>query len=174
MPDGVVRHYRPCLLVRFALQTTFWLVECRRKRGLVLLLQRRHYIRHACWSGATLRYACLYSATLSVMHVGFIYSDTHVCKVLLHQARNLVRYKSTSHAYRLGAAHTGCKTYQLPSWTPFWIYQILSDEEMLQGWCLTQESIKSALYMRIPGVCGSQWKFLIFFVINCHFGGNFV
>ena len=24
------------------------------------------------------------------MHAGFIYSDTHVCKVLLYQARNLV------------------------------------------------------------------------------------
>ena len=44
------------------------------------------YIR----SGATLRYACLYSATLSDMHAGFIHSDTGVCKVLLHQARNLV------------------------------------------------------------------------------------
>ena len=30
--------------------------------------------------------ACLYSATLSDMHAGFIYSDTYVCKVLLHQA----------------------------------------------------------------------------------------
>ena len=31
MPVGVVPHYRPYLLVRFALQPTFWLVECRRK-----------------------------------------------------------------------------------------------------------------------------------------------
>ena len=33
MPVGVlVPHYRPCLLVHFALQSTFCLVECRRKR----------------------------------------------------------------------------------------------------------------------------------------------
>ena len=83
MPVGVVLHYRPSLLVRFALQPTFWLVECRPKgiaTSLVLVLQKCNYIRHVCWPGATLRYACLYSATLSDMHAGFIYSDTHVCK----------------------------------------------------------------------------------------------
>ena len=108
IPVGVVPHYR---LVPFALQPTFWLVECRRKRdiatSLVLLLQRCHYIRHVCWSGAKLRYARLFSATLSDMHAGFIYSDTRVCKVLLHQARILVCYKSTTRVYRLGAAPTG-------------------------------------------------------------------
>ena len=30
-------------------------------------------------TGANLRYACLYSATLSDMHAGFIYSDTRGC-----------------------------------------------------------------------------------------------
>ena len=74
---------------------------------LVLLLQNCHYIRHVCWSGTTLRYACLYSATLSDMYAGLNYSDTRVCKVLLHQARNLVCYKSTRYAYRLGTAPTG-------------------------------------------------------------------
>ena len=134
MPVGVVTHYRPCLLVRFALQTTFWLVECRRKRGgyksgATLTEVPLHQTCLLIMSGscATLRNTCLYSATLSDMHAGFIYSDTRVCKVLLHQARNLVYYKSTRHAYRLGAAPTVCKTYQLPSWTPSWIYQILSD-----------------------------------------------
>ena len=33
MSVGVVPHYRPCLLVRFALQLTFCLVECRGKWG---------------------------------------------------------------------------------------------------------------------------------------------
>ena len=42
----------------------------------------------------------LVQSTLSDMHAGFIYSDTHVCKVLLHQARHLVCYKSTRYAYR--------------------------------------------------------------------------
>ena len=41
------------------------------------------------------------------MHSGIIYSDTRVCKVLLHQARYLVCYKSSRHAYRLGAAPAG-------------------------------------------------------------------
>ena len=58
-------------------------------------------------TGTDLRYACLFSATLSDMHAGFIYSDTCVCKVLFNQARNLVCYKSTKHVYRLGAAPTG-------------------------------------------------------------------
>ena len=52
-------------------------------------------------------YACLNSTTLSDMHAVFIYSDTRVCKVLLHQARNLVCYKSTRHVYRLGAPPKG-------------------------------------------------------------------
>ena len=43
------------------------------------------------------------------MHAGFIYSDTRVCKVLLHQARNPLCNKSTRQAYRLGAAPTGLK-----------------------------------------------------------------
>ena len=74
--------------------------------SLVPLLQRCHYIRHVCQSSATLRYACMYSATLSDLHTGFIYSASRVCKVLLHQAGNLVCYKPTRHAYRLGAPPT--------------------------------------------------------------------
>ena len=54
-----------------------------------------------------------------------------------------------------------CKTYQLPSWTPSWIYQI--QILMLQGWCLYQESVKSAFCMRIPGVCLSQGTFSYIF-----------
>ena len=34
----------------------------------------------------------LVQSTLSDMHAGFIYSDTHVCKVLIRQARHLVFY----------------------------------------------------------------------------------
>ena len=40
--------------------------------------------------------------SLSDMHAGFIYSDTRVCKVLLHQTRILVCYESTRHVFRLG------------------------------------------------------------------------
>ena len=39
---------------------------------------------------------------------------------------------------------------------------------------VSQESVKSAFCMQIPGVCGSEVKFSYIFVINCHFGGHFV
>ena len=38
---------------------------------------------------------------------------------------------------------------------------------------VTQESVKSAFYMQIPEFAGLRENFLIFFVINCHFGGHF-
>ena len=33
------------------------------------------------------------------MHAGLIYSDTHVCKVLLHQARNVINPPDMSTGY---------------------------------------------------------------------------
>ena len=39
---------------------------------------------------------------------------------------------------------------------------------------VTQESVKSAFCMQIPGVCQSQGIFSNIVVINCHFGGHFV
>ena len=112
--------------------------------SLVLLLQRCHYIRYFCWSSATLRYACLYSATLSDMHAGFIYSDTRVCKVLLHQARNW--YVTNPPDMPTGKVRLpwAFKTYQLP------VTKMMS---------VTQESVKSAFCIHIPGVCQSQGKF---------------
>ena len=124
IPSGVVPHHQPCLLVWFLtidhaswrgtslyampsgqlpLQSIFYLSSADGRRvviSLVLPVQRCHYIRHVWWSGATLRYACLYNVTISDMHAGFMNSSTHVCKVLLYQARYLVCYKSIRHAYR--------------------------------------------------------------------------
>ena len=119
--SGVVPDYRPCLLAWYLTtgHACWFVLHFNRHfdwlsadgRGmatsLVLLLQGCHYIRHVCWSGATLRYAWSYRATLSDMHAGFIYSDTGVCEVLLDQARNLICYKSTRHVFRLGAAPMG-------------------------------------------------------------------
>ena len=57
-------------------------------------------------------------------------------------------------------------------------YQILSDA-LAASWdatrmmSATEESVKSAFYMQIPGVSRPKENFLIFFVINCHFGGHF-
>ena len=148
--------------------------------SLMLLLERCHYVRHVCWSGATLRYACLYSETLSDTHAGFIYPDACVSEVLLHQARNLVCYKSTRHAYRQGARLPRVyKTYQIPAWTSSWIYQILSDASAASLGCYKDDVCNSriskiAFCMRFPGVCQSQGKFSYIFVKNCHFGGHFV
>ena len=113
MPVGVVPHYRPCLLAYYlTIGHAFWSiaiainilrVECRWKKGgyksgatctevvlyqtclmirchsQICLLVQCNYIRHKCW-----------------VHE----SSTHVCKVLLYQARYLVCYKSIRHAYR--------------------------------------------------------------------------
>ena len=38
---------------------------------------------------------------------------------------------------------------------------------------VTQESVKTALWMQIPGVCRSQGTFSYFFVINGQVGGHF-
>ena len=54
----------------------------------VTLNVAQYPLNHVTYTAATLGHACLYSATLSDMHAGFIYSDTSVCKVLLRQARN--------------------------------------------------------------------------------------
>ena len=84
----VLPQYRPCLLACYlnighacwsaaTVQPIFDFSSA--DTSLVLPVQRCHYIRHVCWSGATLTYACLYSATLSNMHAVFIYSDTCIC-----------------------------------------------------------------------------------------------
>ena len=106
LPVVVVPHYRSCLLAWYL---TIGHAHCDRNFtsqvqmeegwSLVLPVQWCHYIRHVCYYGATLRYACLYSATQSDMHARFIYSDMRVCKVLLYQGRHLVCYKSKLHAY---------------------------------------------------------------------------
>ena len=99
MPVGMVPHYRTCLNFHWNQHFTSR-VQMEEGWSLVISVQRCHYIRHVCWHGATLRYVCLNSATLSDMRAGFIYSYTWVCKVLLYQVRHLVCYKPIRHAYR--------------------------------------------------------------------------
>ena len=68
-----------------------------------------------------------------------------------------------------------CKTYQLPAWTPSWIYQILSDASAASLGCYKDDVCNSRISkISIPGVCRFQGKFSYIFVINCHFGGHFV
>ena len=62
MPVGEVPHYKPCLLSILHFNRHFDLLSADTSgmaTSLVLLLQRCHHIRHFCWSGGTLRYACL-------------------------------------------------------------------------------------------------------------------
>ena len=115
MSSGVVPDCRPCLLAWYlTIGHACWSVLHFNRhfdwysadgRGmatsLVLLLQGCHYIRHVCWSGATLRYACSYSATLSDMQIHVFVKCSSI------MARNLIYYKSARHVYRLGVAPMG-------------------------------------------------------------------
>ena len=56
MPVGVIPHFWPCLLVRFALQLTFSLIECRGKRD-------------GFKSGATLTEVPLHQTCLLILRV---------------------------------------------------------------------------------------------------------
>ena len=67
-------------------------------------------------------------------------------KELLHQARNLVCYKSTRHAHRLGAASMG---YQTLSATILDAILNISNSETRTMY-VTQESVISAFCMQIP------------------------
>ena len=101
MPAGMVPCYQQCLYVwcltvchacwPIATATDILQVSADERRmgtSVVLPVQRCNYIRHVHRSGATLKYVCLYSTTISDMHAVSIYSDTRVCEVLLHQARS--------------------------------------------------------------------------------------
>ena len=87
MPAGVMPHCRSYLLAR---------CHCNHFKSQVQMKEGWLHVWCYLYRGAiksdiaTLRYACLYSTTLSDMHAVLIYSDTRVCKVLLHQARPFV------------------------------------------------------------------------------------
>ena len=107
MFSGVVPHYRPCLLAWYltightccsAYTSTYILSSwCRRKRdgfksGAILTEVQLH---QTCMLIRCHSLICLLVQCNSIRHVCWVhYSDTCVCKVLLHQARNLVCYKN--------------------------------------------------------------------------------
>ena len=103
MPVGVVPHYRPCLLVNCHCNQHFtsrvqteegWLqVWCYFCRGAIISNMSDNPVLLSDMPSCTMQ-------LLSDMHAGFMNSSTHVCKVLLYQARYLVCYKSIRHAYR--------------------------------------------------------------------------
>ena len=126
MSSGVVPHYRPCLLAWyltighaywtvFPLQPTIWLVEYRGKRD-------------GNKSGATLTDmpVCTVQLYQTCMLGSFI--QIHVLAKCF-SIRQEIWYVANPPDTPTGKVQLPrvCKTYQLPAWTPFWIYQILSD-----------------------------------------------
>ena len=109
----VVPQYRPCLLpwylnighacwsVATVQPIFYWSSADGRSMitSLVLPVHRCHYIRYVCGFGATLTYACLYSATLLDMRAGLIYSDTCICSAS-PSGKVSGLLKSIRHAYR--------------------------------------------------------------------------
>ena len=105
MPVGVIPHYVPCLLVNCHCNQHFtsgvqteegWLqVWCYLYRGAIISDMSDNPKSFSDMPSCTMQ-------LLSDIHAGFMNSSTHVCKVLLYQARYLLCYKSIRHAARTG------------------------------------------------------------------------
>ena len=171
---GLVPQYRPCLLAWYlnighacwsvaTLQQIFYWSSADGRRmvtSLVLPVQRCHYIRYDCWLGATLTYACLYSATLSDMHVGFIYSDTCICSA-----------SPSGKVFGLLKIHPTCLQVRcLFPWSATILDAILniSNSEWYMNsnhWDVTRNSKNSKIKfcVQIPGVYWSQGRFFYIF-----------
>ena len=96
MPVGVVPHYRPIACWSVATQTAILLVECRCKKD--------GYKSNATFTSDMaadlVPLSDMPACTMQLCRTCMMGSFTRVCKVLIHQARNLVCYKSIRHAYR--------------------------------------------------------------------------
>ena len=72
-----------------------------------------------------------------------------------------------------------CKNYQLPAWTPSWIYQNLSDASAASLGCYNDDVCNSRI-SKISFLHANHWSLLVswklflYFCNNCHFGGHFV
>ena len=157
MPVGLLPHYRPCLLVRFALQPTVWLVECRGKRD-------------GYKYGATLTDVPLHQTCVPL-------SKMPACTVQLYQTRMLgsfiqihvfvkcfsirqeIRYVTNPPDMPTGKVQLPrvCKTYQLPAWTPSWIYQILNDASAASLWCY-QDGVFNSRISKISILHANPWS----------------
>ena len=147
--------------------------------SLVLPVQRCHYIRHVCLSGATLTYSCLYSATLSDRHAGFNYLDTCICSASPPgKASGLLQIHQTCLQVRCFS-----RWFINLSATILDAFLNISNSE----WCMNsnhwdvtrmisviQVSVILEFCMQIHGVYWSQVKFSYIFLINCHLGGHIV
>ena len=168
MPVGVVPHYRPWLLVRFALQPTFLLVECRGKQdgynsgatltevplrqtclvirchSQICLLVQCNSIRHACWVLLS-RYMSLKSASASGKKSG---------KLQIHQTYLQVR--CGSHGY------VKLISYQPGRHLEYIKFRVMHHWVITRMMSVTEKISKSAFCMQFPEVPSLRENFLIF------------
>ena len=112
---------------------------------LLLLLQGCDNIRHGCWSCVTLRYACLYSQLYQTGMLGsFIQIHVFVKCFSIKQDIWSVTNPPVMSTGKVPLPHV-CKTCQLPSWTPSWIYQILSDVSVASLGCYKDDVCNSRI-----------------------------
>ena len=170
-------HHRPWRLTWYltvvhacwsvATATNILLVECRWKKDgynsvatLTEMSLHQTWLLILCHSQICL----LVQSTLSDMHAGLIYSDTRVCKVLLHQARHLV----------WTCLQVRCRFYgfvKLVSYHPgrhLELYQIMSVASVASLWCYKDDVCnlrisKISICINIPGVCLYQGTFSYIF-----------
>ena len=136
---------------QLALQPTFYYSSAGGRRMvtiLLLLLQRCHYIRHGCWSCVTLRYACLYSQLYQTWMLGsltsFIQIHVFVKCFSIRQDIWSVRNPPDMPTGKVPLQQV-CKTCQLSSWSPSWIYQILSDTSVASLGCYKDDVCNSGI-----------------------------
>ena len=178
--------YRPCLLAWYlkighacwfiaTVQPIFYWSSADGRRmvtSLVLPVQRCYYIRYVCWFGATLRYACLYSATLSDMHAGFIYSGTYTCicsnspsgKVsgLLKIHQTCLQVRCRSHWF-VNLSATILDAILNISNSEWCMNYYSNHRDVTRMMPVIQESGKLEFCMQIPGVYWSQGRFSYIF-----------
>ena len=143
----MVPHYQPCLLVgclaighacwSVATATNIFTSQVQMDEGC---LQRCHYISR-CHSQICLFVQCN-SIRLACL---VIYSDVHVCKVkLIRQGIWSVTNSSDMPIGRVTLPLV-CKNHRLPSWTPFRIQQMLSDERVASLRCKMNDACNSRI-----------------------------
>ena len=135
----------------------------------MLPVQRCHYIRHVWWSGATLRYACLYKLQLyqTCMLGSWIHLRMFVKCYSIKQGIWSVTNPSDMPTGRMPLPQ-GCKICWVPSWMPSWIYQILNDVLIAPLGCYKDNVCSSKISkikfcMKIPGAYQSSGRFSYIF-----------
>ena len=170
MPFDVVPHYRPCLLVDFSLQPTFWLVECRGKRDGYKSSADPVPLSDMPACTVQLYQTCILGSFIQI----YVF-------VKCFSIRQEIWYVTNPLDMPTGKVRLprGCKTYQLPAWTPSLIYQILSDASDASLGCY-KDDVWNSRISKISILHANLWSLLVsgkssyIFVINYHFGGHFV